>query len=667
VVRTVLQPAAVSVGHVTAPPTHRTEVPAAEAVELVEPSRDERVAEAVRHWSEQVAALGGPDALLYFRDDAAGTLDLTNAHPSGLAMLLAGRPTRLSDLVRESGALRDARRRARAIRAKTLELADEHGVAAGWLAVGLATWDAPDRPPSAPVLLRACVLRPRGADDFDIDLSAETELNPVLVGELAAHSVHVDADALAALALIGAGFDPAPVLRAVAQLGAAVPGFAVEQRLALGTFVPGRFALAADTTSANLGGHDVVAALAGEPDALPPVPSEPGRSGPVPSEPLPEPTSELVLDADCAQAALVGAVVAGSHLAVVSPPGTGVTQTVANLVAALAGEGRRTLLVAEKRVAIDTVVQRLATVGLDHLVLSLPDGGASRRAAADQLAGALARAGAPHAGGLPEGSTSREHPRSTDPLAATADARRLLDDHNRALHAKRSPWGVTAYEAQQALADLTARRPAPRSRVRVGAAGLGRLDRVELGRIADQLREAAHDGVLDAGPDDDPWFSVRLETPDDAARALEVVTELNRLLPDVRRQLSALLDAVGMPPARSVADWAAALELLGGVRQSLEVFSAQVFDSSLADVVAATASGEWRAEHGVQLSLLQRRRLRAEARALLRPGAPPPDLHAALVAAAEQRAAWQAAAGPGSRPMLPSGYLAADQDLPAGG
>ncbi|MGN6753663.1 MAG: hypothetical protein ACTHJJ_14050, partial [Intrasporangium sp.] len=82
--------------------------------------RAERVAAAVKIWQRTLVDLGGRNTLLFYRDLAVGTLDLTHAHPSGLAMLLAGRPTRLSTLVREAGTLADARRRARAIRAKTL-------------------------------------------------------------------------------------------------------------------------------------------------------------------------------------------------------------------------------------------------------------------------------------------------------------------------------------------------------------------------------------------------------------------------------------------------------------------------------------------------------------------------------------------------------------------
>src|SRR6478672_5224276 len=102
--------------------------------------RADRVAAAVKTWQRTLVDLGGRNTLLWYRDLPSGTLDLTTAHPGGLAMLLAGRPTRLSDLVREPAALDEARRRARTIRSKTLELSEERGIAAGFIAIGMATW-----------------------------------------------------------------------------------------------------------------------------------------------------------------------------------------------------------------------------------------------------------------------------------------------------------------------------------------------------------------------------------------------------------------------------------------------------------------------------------------------------------------------------------------------
>ncbi len=207
----------------------------------------------LREWTQTLLALelcrvdggdSGESDLLGFRDHPSATLDLTHAHPSGLAMLLAGRRSRLSDLVREPGALADARRRARAVRAASNRLLRLHGVPAGQLAVGMAGWgEDPTRRTLAPVLLRAARLRPRGygEEDFDLDLAPATRINPVLVEHLRVeYGVPLDAGLLAELAAGqgpgGTSFDPLPMLRRLAETCADVPGFAVEERLVVGVF-----------------------------------------------------------------------------------------------------------------------------------------------------------------------------------------------------------------------------------------------------------------------------------------------------------------------------------------------------------------------------------------------------------------------------------------------
>ena len=116
---------------------------------------------ALARWREELTGLGGPSPLLGPGDLHADALDLGHAYPSGIASFLAGRATRLSHLFREESALDDARRRARSIRLASHALADEHGLHACVLAVGLASWrDATGVVVSTPVLLRPLELAP---------------------------------------------------------------------------------------------------------------------------------------------------------------------------------------------------------------------------------------------------------------------------------------------------------------------------------------------------------------------------------------------------------------------------------------------------------------------------------------------------------------------------
>jgi len=624
--------------------------------------RADRVAAAVRTWQRHLVDLGGRNTLLWYRDLPSGTLDLTAAHPGGLAMLLAGRPTKLSDLVREPSALDDARRRVRTIRAKTLELHEERGITAGFLAVGMATWQVPGapRPPSAPVLLRSCVLRPTGAaqQDFDIDLGDDVELNPVLEHYLRSEQgIELDAEALEEMATVTRGFDPNPVFSALGALCERVPAFQIAPRLVLGTFSYAKLPMVADLAAQaeTLADHDVVAAIAGDLGALravrTTVPDSPADTDPA--------REHLVMDADSSQQAVIDAVRSGANIVIKGPPGTGKSQTIANLIASLASEGKRTLFVAEKRAAIDAVVGRLDRLGLGDLVLDVYDGASNKRRLAQELGAALDRA------------SDAEEPDTAAIERTLADRRTRLVEHRAALHDKRNPWGVSAFDAQVALADLGARPRPPTSRVRLHGDALTGISRRRVAELSQSLSEAASLGAWTAGEDDDPWYGAHVTSADDAAQALEITSRLaGGGLEAAQLRLEKAMVEAGLPEATKPADWGRALVVVEQVRQTLEIFRPEVFDVPLTDMVGATATKKYRETHGLRLGFWSRLRLRRQARSLLRPGPPPADLHPALKAAQEQRVIWGHLAGVGGRPEVPGGideaqhsYDTLDRDL----
>ncbi len=608
--------------------------------------RADRVAKAVATWTRHLVDLGGRNTLLWYRDLPTGTLDLTTAHPSGLARLLAGGPCKLSDLVREPAALGEARRRARAIAGKTRELKQERGIGTGFLAIGMATWTErkSSRPPSAPVLLRTCVLRPTGAahEDFILDLGEEVELNPVLRHYLASEQgIDVDPDALEDMALARGRFDPEPAFAALTDLCASVPRFTIAPRFVVGNFSYAKLPMVADLAAqgADLANHDVIAALAGDPTALASVRSH--ILEPMASDPDPE-REYLVLDADSTQEAVIEAVRSGANLVVKGPPGTGKSQTIVNLVATLVADGKRVLFVAEKRAAIDAVVDRLEGVGLGDLVLDLHGGTTSRRRVAAELGRAL-ESGLASAG--PTGQPVR-----TELIAR----RRALTDHVTALHEERSPWGVSAYAAQEEVLTLTSLPEPPHSHVRLHGDRLAAMPRSRVDELGRELVDAGARGAWSSDHDGDPWHGARISTPEEALAARERTTRLAEGgLDAMQARMQEVFAGLHLPAVERVADWGTILTNIASVRDTLEVFRPDVFDIPLEQLVAATGSSAQRRDAGVDLGWLERRRLRRQAKSLLRPGRPPADLHGALVDAAAQRGTWRAMAGGGGRPELP--------------
>ncbi|RLG90662.1 MAG: hypothetical protein DRO36_05705, partial [Candidatus Hecatellales archaeon] len=97
-----------------------------------------------------------------------------------------------------------------------------------------------------------------------------------------------------------------------------------------------------------------------------------------PPLPHPEPPKEREIDlletplpADKSQCEVLWYAERGSNLVVHGPPGTGKSQTIANLIARAIKNGRRVLFVAERREAIDVVYDRLRELGLTLPVLKV--------------------------------------------------------------------------------------------------------------------------------------------------------------------------------------------------------------------------------------------------------------------------------------------------------
>ena len=102
----------------------------------------------------------------------------------------------------------------------------------------------------------------------------------------------------------------------------------------------------------------------------------------------------MVLDADASQRAAIAAALDGRSFVLDGPPGTGKSQTIANMIGAALHAGKTVLFVSEKAAALDVVRDRLAGAGLGAYLLELH----SHQAARKQVAASLGQ-GAGHGAG----------------------------------------------------------------------------------------------------------------------------------------------------------------------------------------------------------------------------------------------------------------------------
>ena len=594
--------------------------------------RAERIGEAVVGWAEELAKLGGRDPLLNFRDLKVGTLDLAAAEAEGRRRLLDGEPVPVTRLFPHEPLRSSALRSVHAIRDKARELAEERGLSACMLAVGIATWADPFSPhrPTAPVLLRPAtvVARDPAETDFVIEMIEDPEVNPVLLNALDAQlGLRFESDDLR---------DPAGALRypvVVERMREFAPahvidGFSIAHRAVLGTFAPELLALARDLIAMGpeLARHDVVAALAGEPVPAHPSPAAGGTA------------QFLVLDADADQRAAVAAAATGDHVRIAAPAGTGRTQTVANLVAELVGRGRTVLVIGQRRAGLAGLAARMRAVGLDDLVLDVGDVRTSSAAAVRRVA-EVARRAAAEPGDLPG--------------PAAADVGEPLQAYAEALHRPREPFGTSAHDAMGALA----RAPVEaRTAARIPIAAMRRLDAGALETIRDGLGEYAELGGLAVGDDQSPWRGSIVPTDEDARTLATTVAELReRGLPALRDLATRAAVEVGLAGPQTTAECFATVDLLSSAAATLDHFQPAIWSAPLDDMAAATADRQLRVLLGSRLGFLARRRLRRQARDLLRGPHKPDDraqLHTWLLSARDQLAAWREHSRDGRTPHV---------------
>jgi very-short-patch-repair endonuclease len=600
---------------------------------------------ASKAWTDQLIDLGGRNTLLHYRDLRQGTLDLADGEPVAVDSLLAGHTVRLSNLF-PGPALPAAARRARTVRAKANENFEERGLQTLFLGWGMATWtnQRGDATPAAPVLLRPADLTPRGraAEEFDLALRGEWELNPTLLHLLATdHQVTLPTEALIETLgdETGAGPDPGSLFDGVAKAAVeALPDFSIDGRVVLGNFSYAKLPMVRDIEAAEevLLGSDILMAIAGDEAARAALRArrpDVALDGPD----LVAPSDEfVVLDADASQSYVINAAVAGGDLVVEGPPGTGKSQTIANLIATLAARGERVLFVAEKRAAIDAVLDRLHRAGLGDLVMDLHDATLSKRRLAGDLSKALADASTTP---LPRLEAAHER------LVAR---RGVLRARVQALHAPRDPWGVSVYEVQ---ARLTAIPPAVRTSWRLRGEALQALDAAAFAASREDLRELAGLGGLTL-TDASPWARAArggtITTGEQAQAAFGAASELLiDVLPASRAVLQAAAVDCGLPEPARIGEWKAILALLVDVARLLDDFDPDLYRmplGALAEALEPAVAGRW-ARFVHQLTDRGYREAKEQMQALTTKELTPAQLRLAAVDAAKQLAAWRALTG----------------------
>lgn len=253
----------------------------------------------------------------------------------------------------------------------------EGGANTLFLAMGFLTWTRPDKPTQrlkAPLILIPVTLNRRSVrSGFTLCVHEdEPRFNPTLLEMLRQDfSLNLGIQE-GELPTDESGLDIQGIWKTVSQAIKDIRGWEVTEELILALFSFSKHLMWKDLTERTdkLRENPVVRHLIDTPrESFPsPMPFPDPRR--LDREFGPERTF-CPLQADSSQLSAVLAASRGKDFVLIGPPGTGKSQTIANLIAQCLAEGKKVLFVAEKIAALDVVHRRLRDVGLGEFCLEI--------------------------------------------------------------------------------------------------------------------------------------------------------------------------------------------------------------------------------------------------------------------------------------------------------
>ncbi|MGW1116284.1 DUF3320 domain-containing protein [Streptomyces tanashiensis] len=330
------------------------------------------------------------------------------------------------------------------LRSRSGQMFNDYGLWVLWLGIGVVNWceEGAYESSAAPLVLIPVELkREESSRRYRLRLAEGQERmhNPALAVKME----HAGID----WSMVGATdvMDLPAVLAAVRKVASGLDGWSVDERVVLGLFASHRESMYQDLlqNEARILAHPLVRAVAlgpevGLPDDV--IGFEPPDLERIDEVQLPE-TSPMVLDADASQRQCIAAVLDKRSFVMSGPPGTGKSQTITNMIAALMHAGRSVLFVSEKAAALDVVRNRLRSVGLGDFVMALHSGDTSKKVVATELARVLT-------------TEARVSGAAQHELDQARQLRTELSAHSAAMNAQREPLQRSLHQVLGRLVQL---------------------------------------------------------------------------------------------------------------------------------------------------------------------------------------------------------------------
>ena len=510
--------------------------------------------ERVSSWRERLLQLDRRNALIYFKpesrsvlriegqtsDEIANLLDSKGAGGASFDYVEARRRRRTPGSSGEAsidaedaddnasiipGELRgdcssvELQRRLGNLRRRQDEWETEQGLQVLYLALGVLHWiDEDGEKAVAPLLLLPAKLRRENLrTEFRLsevdDDPLRNETLAVKLSEFGIELPEIDQESLSEY------FD------LVREMVATRTDWTVEDSVHLGIFAYSKLAMWRDLGTLKDGGteNEVVRGLSGL--SLPvrqeknpfvddlDLPVEDLKGGKL-DDLLPIKDQFTVLPADYSQLKAIALAAQGHSLVVHGPPGTGKSQTIANIISTFMATGRTVLFVSEKKAALDVVKKRLDDAGLGTFCLDIHTGRGHKASVYEQLRESVR-------GPRPVGIR-------TPQVAMLTKQRQDLNSVARRLHETQQPVGLSVYEVQGQFALLR-----DISDVDFEIPGIAEIDQMWLVRMRSAVDRIAQREREFLEHNTSHWTVLRTHSPSLS------------LADDIRRDMTAVESAIG--------------------------------------------------------------------------------------------------------------------------
>ncbi|MCH4209041.1 helicase [Bifidobacterium sp.] len=599
----------------------------------------------LRRWREEYRRSLKPSPLEDVNQLTA-QLDMTHAHPSGIAQLFASGQAALDALFRDAGMLRAAGRRLERVMDDQSAKMRISGLAPLSLIVGVAKWKGN----GVPVLMYPVeVNRKKNGRETDatIRFTGHVRLNPDFVAALREQGVDLDEAALFDGANYESGTpETSAVFEAItAEAVGAFPDFDIERDIILGCFLDPAAQILLESRSIIAAlehggsGNAALDALAGDADAAASLKGE----APLSYSPFDgDPHSEFEIgDVDNTVRYAANMAAVGNSLFVDVSAGCDTAQESAAIASRCVMNGRSVLYapcVGEQKRRFMAAVN---ASGLGGLVLDATDEHINR-SIDRQLIEAV---------GFQPGVDSTRFDQLSDELVGVRSRlARYLGD----LHGVNEQWGVSAYQTIQNLATIAVLPTHPTTHVRLSKTSAHAVGE-HMDEWNDRLKRAGELGEYTIGPQDTAWYAASIMSEDEAVKAYQRASDvLRKLLPVTRDQVASTVQTCGFPIPATAREWSRQVMVLRNLRRVLDVFQSEIFERDIDAMIEASKPKALRKAEGTSMGFWERRRHIKEAKSLLRVGAQVEDLHEALKVVARQAEQWRLFVPHGGWPVLPA-------------